>query len=738
MAVRWRTAAGLWSDVTKWNGGVSLPGVGDDCYANNFICTVDGTYTVLSINNSASAPAVAGGGFDMVNGSNLTASVVGYLSSLITFSAASPAVATINGTISTPAVHAGNSNSVVLHSGSGSLIVNGNLAPTGNTNPFYCILMTGANGLLTVTGNVTGSTGNALYATAIVTSSIASNATVIVNGNVLGGSANSCNGISLGCGGSLTVTGSVTGGSGAGGSAINVNSTSAVAVTVNGAVTGYTLTSGGNGITTAGLCSVTVNGNALATGLPAITTSVSTTLNINGTITGSSTTAGQAGVLHGSTSPLTVVGNIYAGNAASSTSYGLGITQPCTVLITGDIYGATTGVTTTSIGVAFSNSSSIATINGNLFASYGGAVTLSTIITATINGNVSTGVSPRIGVAVAGGNANSIITVNGTVTAGSVNAINVSGRLVLTGDVATNTTLINNYALTVVGSIAYSGTVTALASGGFLNLNKTALASSSIVGSWPQPAFTALFAFAGTGTVNITGNILGGSGVAGGIFGVNATGTVTVNITGNVTGGGQAGNAASPHGVSVGNQCVANIYGNAKGGTGTSATHGLQNAGTLPCFVQVAISNNYPNSPDLGLCFGSNVVAATNWTVVDAVEDGAGGFPATAGRHFIRDAGTNFCKMRQSNNGAITTMGEVSADYPIAANVREGVTYNFGALTGTLKVPPVGSVALGVPTDNTVGTAGLSPTTLLGADLKTRLEQCATVDTVGDQILAIN
>ena len=47
---------------------------------------------------------------------------------------------------------------------------------------------------------------------------------------------------------------------------------------------------------------------------------------------------------------------------------------------------------------------------------------------------------------------------------------------------------------------------------------------------------------------------------------------------------------------------------------------------------------------------------------------------------------------------------------PAITDVRNGVIYASGSLTGTLIVPPSGSVALGVPVDNTVGTAMISIT----------------------------
>jgi hypothetical protein len=46
---------------------------------------------------------------------------------------------------------------------------------------------------------------------------------------------------------------------------------------------------------------------------------------------------------------------------------------------------------------------------------------------------------------------------------------------------------------------------------------------------------------------------------------------------------------------------------------------------------------------------------------------------------------------------------------PIAANVRSGIVYGGGNLTGTCAVPAAGSVSLGVPVDATTGTAALTP-----------------------------
>lgn len=63
MAERYRTAAGNWSNAAQWDGGATLPGVADDCYANNFAVTIDQDVTVLSLRTMAGATAVAGGSF---------------------------------------------------------------------------------------------------------------------------------------------------------------------------------------------------------------------------------------------------------------------------------------------------------------------------------------------------------------------------------------------------------------------------------------------------------------------------------------------------------------------------------------------------------------------------------------------------------------------------------------------------------------------------------------------------
>ena len=86
------------------------------------------------------------------------------------------------------------------------------------------------------------------------------------------------------------------------------------------------------------------------------------------------------------------------------------------------------------------------------------------------------------------------------------------------------------------------------------------------------------------------------------------------------------------------------------------------------------------------------------------------------------------------------------ADAPVPANVRSGVVYALGSQTGTLVVPPAGSVANGVVYDNgTIGTAVLTPAGVWDAltssmstpgSIGERLKNASTVATTGSQLAA--
>ena len=178
------------------------------------------------------------------------------------------------------------------------------------------------------------------------------------------------------------------------------------------------------------------------------------------------------------------------------------------------------------------------------------------------------------------------------------------------------------------------------------------------------------------GQVVVTGNVTGGSSTAAsgfpsGIY--NDTGTVTV--TGSVS----AGAIASSHGI-------------------------LNNStGTITVVGDVIATN------------GANGINSTNTSSVVRASGsftyGANGtMPIMASRFFLNSTPLN-SRTRYALNGTSTYFDMYGADNNAAggvatSDVRAGVTY--AGLTGTCAVPPAASVAIGVPVDNTTGTALLT------------------------------
>jgi len=73
MAERYATKTGNWSDVSVWDGGLSLPGVGDDVYANGYTVTINDDYTCLCLHTDAGNTAAAGGKFQTSGAVTITA-----------------------------------------------------------------------------------------------------------------------------------------------------------------------------------------------------------------------------------------------------------------------------------------------------------------------------------------------------------------------------------------------------------------------------------------------------------------------------------------------------------------------------------------------------------------------------------------------------------------------------------------------------------------------------------------
>jgi hypothetical protein len=107
----------------------------------------------------------------------------------------------------------------------------------------------------------------------------------------------------------------------------------------------------------------------------------------------------------------------------------------------------------------------------------------------------------------------------------------------------------------------------------------------------------------------------------------------------------------------------------------------------------------------------------------------------------LKKVSTNAAVFNYVDAGAAKTLVDATqGQMPAATDVRDGVSYASGALTGSCKVPAAASTAFGVPVDNTTGTAVLTPAAIrselsveldrIDAAISSRLAPSGTLATV--------
>jgi hypothetical protein len=240
---------------------------------------------------------------------------------------------------------------------------------------------------------------------------------------------------------------------------------------------------------------------------------------------------------------------------------------------------------------------------------------------------------------------------------------------------------------------------------------------------------------ASTGTVTITGNITGGAGS--GAFGVNNSTTGTITVTGNVTGG----SGSTAYGANNASTGTITITGIATGGS-TNGAEGARNLLGGVLSVGRAKGNDF-GIGSTGIVAGLGVGSGqTSVTRVKEIEYGSRGMSPTSGPIYLDPDLTNVAILVNYPSGTgsktLSDPNNTAGLSPAATDVRNGVVYNYGVNTGSAYIPSAGSVAFGVPVDNTTGTAVLTPAEIratLAVELA-RLAQCSTVATTGDQIAA--
>ena len=241
--------------------------------------------------------------------------------------------------------------------------------------------------------------------------------------------------------------------------------------------------------------------------------------------------------------------------------------------------------------------------------------------------------------------------------------------------------------VSIVGNctINYSGTMNQNP-GFFSQFNVAASASNGTltmvgnpIGNGSSPARI----FAPGYTVNIIGNLTND------ILEIRAA--ATVNVTGNVTGG-----SAVSITWNGGNGGVVTVTGNV---TAASAAGIFNNSTNQTIIVNGNVTASSATNGIIGNTIGTLVTVNGNLT---NVSDYAA---VTAFRLRISPTTSQTWTFQTSGLNRLMYTENALSGFPAASDVRSGVSYASGTLTGTCNIPSTSSVAYGAPVDNTIGLA---------------------------------
>jgi hypothetical protein len=262
--------------------------------------------------------------------------------------------------------------------------------------------------------------------------------------------------------------------------------------------------------------------------------------------------------------------------------------------------------------------------------------------------------------------------------------------------------------------------------------NSAAIVSSSIFATTNNSTNVDTVVNSSTGTLNIVGTLVGGSSSQSSPDVISNTSSGIVNFTGNITGG-SGTNAKGIENTSAGTIIVT---GNVTGGTG-SAAYGINNSSTGTAIV---VGNVTASS-------ATNAFVSSNANAINKISGNIinhpNGTAAIYAARYVVDPVPQNSFIQYSNVNQFSTDSLSAFSMPPVSAVRFGTSFANGTLTGTCKVPSQNSVNVGVPVDNTVGTAFLTPAALFDTSvasltssntLGARLKNSATVQSVGNII----
>jgi hypothetical protein len=236
----------------------------------------------------------------------------------------------------------------------------------------------------------------------------------------------------------------------------------------------------------------------------------------------------------------------------------------------------------------------------------------------------------------------------------------------------------------------------------------------------------------GTGILNVVGTVTGGPSNGG--VGCRNVGTGITNITGIVSGSVSGGGGTGADNPNVG---TLNVVGNVVGGNFAGFSYGINNSSTGTAIIVGNVTATSATN-----AFVSSNAYAINKISGNIINHSNGTAAIYATRYVVDRVPTNSV-IQYSNVNMFTTDSLSAFSMPPVSAVRFGTSFANGTLTGTCKVPSQNSVNVGVPVDNTVGTAFLTPAALFDTSvasltasntLGARLKNSATVQSVGSVI----
>jgi hypothetical protein len=314
-----------------------------------------------------------------------------------------------------------------------------------------------------------------------------------------------------------------------------------------------------------------------------------------------------------------------------------------------------------------------------------------------------------------------------------------SGRLI---DVAgTGTLNINITTLTGVGGVAPTlvhvgaaatvnivGTFQTVADLRGTMLNIAAAATVNVTGSFIRDVFTnahfyTIAIVAANSILNITGDIITGNVENYWGYEWNITSTYTINITGSL-------------------KTIAVPYPNSLGIFSTTAGY-LKVIGPIITYGNNVVYRN-TNSLAINLFTGPFVCSTYGYVPLQVVRMHL--IPTTSSYFEFRDETTNGAL----SPGAIAPATQLVSPATLISNlatsdVRFGIVYALGTLTGTLRMPSANQVTFGVAVDNTFGNSVLTAASIwdyLVSNITTadsigmRLKNVSTPQTTGEQLEA--